>query len=375
MNRLLSFIAIFCYTYSAIGQNHHSRHRDTSDLTFKGTKINPYSQEYDSTGKWQINGYIDSYISQYSDTANSNGFVKFPTINPRNKQFGLNILQLSVKYQAKSFRGTGTLFTGDCPKSSWSADYNFIQEANLGFKLYKKLWFDMGFFRTHIGLESIQPRENMTLSLATTSYFEPYFMSGAKLTYEITNKWILQANAFNSFNQFIDNNKKKAIGLSTAYTNDHAYLVFSTLLSNETSNKNNWFLYNNVCFSYHTKHVVFGAEANLGVNNYPSGSKFIVSSLLAGKYRITPQFATYLRAEAFHDPFELLTGPVFNENHNLVGMEIVGLTHGWEFKPIPNSYVRAEARVLSNYNQHIFSYKDGPSKIRTELNFGIGLWF
>jgi len=154
--------------------------KDTVDLTFSGTKINPYSQEYDSTGKWTLSGYIDTYISHYSDTVNSNGFVKFPTIAPRNNQFGLNIIQLSAKYQAKSFRATTTLFTGDCPKAAWSSDFNAIQEANLGFKLCRKLWLDMGFFRTHIGLESIQPRENMTLSLATTTYFEPYFLSGAK---------------------------------------------------------------------------------------------------------------------------------------------------------------------------------------------------
>jgi uncharacterized protein YpmS len=59
-------------------------HKDTSDLTFSGTKINPYQQEFDSTGKWQVNGYVDSYYSHYSDSSNLNGFQKFPTISPRN---------------------------------------------------------------------------------------------------------------------------------------------------------------------------------------------------------------------------------------------------------------------------------------------------
>jgi len=82
-----------------------------------------------------------------------------------------------------------------------------------------------------------------------------------------------------------------------------------------------------------------------------------------------------MRGELFHDPNEILTGPVMNENHAIVGLEIAGCTVGIEYKPIPNSYVRLEARALSNYNQHIFTYQQAPSKVRSEINFGIGVWF
>lgn len=351
------------------------RSKDSLDLTFKGTKINPYSEEFDSTGKWVLTGYVDAYVSHYSDTVNPNGFVKFPTICPRTNQFGLNLLQLSAKYQSKTFRATATVFTGDTPRAAWSNDFNFVQEANLGFLVFRKLWLDMGYFRTHIGLESIQPRENMTLSLATTSYFEPYFMCGAKITYELSKKWTVQANAFNSFNQSVDFNKNKALGISTAYSTNNTYLVFSSLLSNETNQAMFWRLYNNLCYSYRTKHLILGAEANLGVQRTNSQINKIFSTLVAVKYRLSPRFATYLRGELFIDPNEVLTGPVFNENHTLVGMEIAGITHGWEYKPIPNSYVRIEARVLSNYNQHIFQFQGLPSKVRGEISLGMGVWF
>jgi hypothetical protein len=99
------------------------------------------------------------------------------------------------------------------------------------------------------------------------------------------------------------------------------------------------------------------------------------SSLIAAKYRFTPQLASYMRGELFHDPNEILTGPVLNENHATVGLEIAGITAGIEFKPIPNSFLRIECRALSNYNQHIFQYNLAPSKIRSEINFGMGVWF
>lgn len=375
MNKLI-FASLFCFSSFILnGQIIKNKHRDSTDLTFKGTKINPYSQEFDSTGKCILSGYVDTYFAHYSDTVNANGYTKFPTFGSRNDQFGLNILQLSAKYQAKSFRATAAIFAGDCPKSTWSPEFNFIQEANLGFKLHRKVWLDMGFFRTHIGLESIQPRENMTLSLATTSYFEPYFMSGAKLTYEITKQWAFQLNAFNSYNQFIETNHNKAVGMSTAYTNKHTSWVFSTILSDETESKLSWRLYNNMCFSYHTEKIVLGGEANFGIQKNTHTYSLVTSGLLAAKYRLTPKIASYIRGELFIDPNEVLTGPVYNENHALVGMEIAGITHGWEYKPIPNSYVRIEGRILSNYNQHIFSYQNMPSKVRTEFTFGMGVWF
>ena len=92
---------------------------DTSDMTFKGTSINPYDQGYEKEGKLVVSGYIDVYGSHYSDTSNSNGYQKFPTISPRKDQVGINILQVSAKYQSDHFRGTASIFGGDCPESSW----------------------------------------------------------------------------------------------------------------------------------------------------------------------------------------------------------------------------------------------------------------
>jgi len=138
--------------------------------------------------------------------------------------------------------------------------------------------------------------------------------------------------------------------------------------------------YNNLCLTYKSTKWVVGLEANYGLQTHsylsdPSRKAMMFSSLIAGKYRLTPKFATYLRGELFHDPNEILTGPVLNENHAIVGLEIAGITAGFEFKPIPNSFLRLECRVLTNYNQHIFQYHQAPSKVRTEINFGMGVWF
>ena len=245
------------------------------------------------------------------------------------------------------------------------------------------MWLDAGFFRTHFGLESIQPRENMTLSLATTTYYEPYFLSGAKLTWQKSDKFSVQINAFNSFNQFIETNKNKAVGFSASYSpNKKIRSTFSTIVCNESliSNIKQWRWYNNACLIYNSKKIFWGLEANFGYQSHSTlptliNPSYLFSTLYAIKYRFNPKWAIYGRSELYYDPNEILTGPVQNFNHQIVGEDIIGFTQGYEFKPIPNSYFRMEIRGLYNFEDYIFSYYGRPSNLRIEILTGIGFWF
>ncbi len=358
---------------------------DTSDLTFTGTYITSYTDSHDTTGKITLSGYIDTYYAGYTDTANADGFQKFPTAAPRSGQFGLNIVQVSAKYQSSRFRGVTTLFFGDTPQSSWSPYLNMIQEANIGFHIAKNIWLDAGYFRTHIGLESIQPRENMAISFASTTYFEPYFLSGAKLTWEATKKLTLQINAFNSYNSFIENNKNKAVGVSFVYAPTEKWNInFNNLTSDDSptySALKKTRNYSDLNIIYKSHRVTIGFEANYGIQansklTDSTKSATMFSSLFAAKYRLTAKYAIYARGEIFRDPNEILTGPVKNNNHKFVGIDLTGFTCGVEYKPIPNSYFRIEGRVLeTGTNEKIFYYNNQSTNIRYEFIIGLGLWF
>lgn len=360
-------------------------HRDTSDLTFTGTRANPYSLEYDTTASLVFSGYIDTYYAGYTDTVGPGGFSKFPTSAPRNNQFGLNMVQFGVKYQAKRFRGTTTLFFGDTPKSAWSPHFNFIQEAHLGFRIAGNFWLDAGFFRTHIGLESIQPRENITMSIATTTYFEPYYLSGAKLTWEYSPKWTFQINGFNGFNNFVENNSNKAFGASIAWTpNERWSTTLNTIVCDESPNgfpRDQTRSYTNLISVFKSKRWTVGLEANYGIQSNSqlkdsTATATIFSAIAAAKFRFTPMWAAYARGEYFSDPDEILTGPVINENHELTGLDILGATLGIEFKPIPNSFFRVEGRLIHTAaSERIFYYNEKSLNQRYELIAGIGVWF
>jgi hypothetical protein len=225
----------------------------------------------------------------------------------------------------------------------------------------------------------------MTMSLATTTYFEPYFLSGAKLTWQQSEKLAIQINAFNSFNQFLETNKNKALGLSVAYSPSSKLTTsFSSIWCDESpensSIKRNR-LYSNLYAVYKSNRLIVGLEGNFGLQqhsvlNNPSATAFMYSSLLAIKYRVTSKWSGFVRGEVYSDPNEMLTGPVTNANHQYVGIDLIGATGGIEFKPIPNSYVRFECRYLrTRSNEDIFYRNGNPSNERLEFIAGIGLWF
>ncbi len=328
-----------------------------------------YLNVSDSLGpQIHFSGYADAYFATYSDSV-AGDYQKFPTSAPRSNQAGLNMLYFAGNYSSKRARANFGLHFGDIANSAWSEKYNMIQEANVGIALHNRLWVDAGFFRTHIGMESIQPRENICQSLAVTTYFEPYYLSGAKLSFQASDKLVLQLNAFNGFNTFVETNRNKALGASLVYYfNENTALTYNALYCDESpvtralpQNR----LYNDLYFVHRGKHLELGAEANYGFEtnaNLQDSTKnaFMYSFILACKLKLAKgRFGIYGRGEMFEDSNEILTGPVENQYHQLVGINLIGGTTGMEWRPIPNGCLRVEGRYLHTSDGEEIFYRHG----------------
>jgi len=348
-----------------------------SNVVFSGTRI-VTKTDTGSIHKIELSGYVSSYYAHYSDeTQNSNGFVQFPTMAPRNNQFGLNLAQIGMEYHDQKVRGNITLQYGDIPETNWPKPFTLIQEAHAGVRLVKNLWLDAGFFKSHIGLESIQPRENITSSMSVIDYYEPYYFSGAKLTYQVNNKLSLQINAFNGYNTYVETNKNKALGFSALYdVNDRISITYNALSCDETPNNvktQHQRLYHNLYGTFKLKKLSFGIEANYGTQkNSKLGDSTktasMNSALIVLKYQVLKKMGIYGRAEYFSDKNRILTG-----NLNL-GNYIYGGTIGAEFKPAKNVALSIEYRVLK-CEQFIFKEKNYLTNQRDEIIFCLDVWF
>ncbi len=340
----------------------------------------------DILSKLTFNGYLSTYYALYTDSLAYGQYQKFPTTCPLNNSFSLNMIYLSAKYISNNYRGILSLHWGDIAESSWSPKYNFIQEANAGLKITKGLWLDAGFFRTHIGLESIQPRENIASSTSVVNHYETYFLSGVKLTYSIGSKFSIQGGIFNGFNSFVENNKSKGFGLSMVYTpSDRLSLTLNSMICDESPDvqkRKQLRVYNDFYLFYKSPKFDFGFEFNYGIqqNSKLSDSlktAIVISSLLVGRYHFNKKFSIYLRGEYYDDRNEILTGPVYNEKNKLVGIHVWGITPGLQIAPIPNSYFRLEYRYLEmlQKDETIFYFNGTHRTFRHEFISSLGFWF
>lgn len=360
--------------------------KEYEDLTFYYSQVFRNIADSQKLQEFKIGGYFDAYYAHYSDHLPLGMYQKFPTSAPQSDAFALNIAQISLSYRNNKVRGVGTFHVGDIPSSAWSPKFNFIQEAWMGMKLVKNVWLDAGFFRTHLGFESIQPRENIGSSVAITTFYEPYYLSGAKLTYYLSKTFSLQASAFNGFNTFVAYNKKKSYGISAIYEpNEHVFATLNLLYSDmapDTFKYTQRRLYNNFYLAYKSRHFNLGLEANFGIQEHTgiedsTATSTMYSMLLAGKYKIrNGRYGIYARTEVFNDKNEILTGQIVNPLHMLVGINAFGGTFGLEYKPIENSFLRLESRYIHLWNKENIFYTNGSyTNVRMEVIASMGVWF
>jgi hypothetical protein len=326
-----------------------------------------------------IGGYVSTYYAYYDDESTTGEFVRFPTICPRNNQFNLNMAMISLKYNSQHLRSNLTFHYGDIPQSTWPTEFNLIQEANVGYRMSKKLWLDAGFFRTHIGIESFQPRENITSSMAVLSFYEPYYLSGAKLTYDVNSKLQFMIGAFNGYNEYIDNNKDKMFGFTTVYKpTDHLSLTYNFLTCDESPDKypvEKRRYYNNFYAAYHSHKWQIGLELNYGIQDHSllidtTKKATMMSGLIVARYNLHPKVSVHVREEYFADPDKILS------SDNNIGKYIYGTTAGFEFHPFHNINMSLESRMLRTDPTHLL-FKQGGYYTNQRLEFiaCIDLWF
>lgn len=359
-------------------------------VAFSAPLFKAYSED---EVKVKISAYVDSYIATDNDNiskefGSSHSHRKFSVVDGKKGEFGLNVAQISadLTYQER-MRGVVTLHYGDLPNSS-HGPLQRIQEAYGGFQLFNGFWLDAGFFLTHIGGESLLPKDNWLSSHSMVTYYEPFFHAGLKATYEtgpITASLLL----VNGNGIFQDNNDNKSFGMYFGYSEDESFSIsYANIIGNEVDGepKNaKMHMLHNICVETHpTKE--FGVKAQVDIamledaklkedtnDEYEQGT--YIGASVQGKYQITDPFSMAARL-SWHDNAD----DIYGDGHPT---SCIGFTYGLEYKPVDYGYIRLETRYLmmdegdeeDNYPGKIFRDGDGePTNSRMEFMLNFGVW-
>jgi hypothetical protein len=349
------------------------------------------AQEKDSTtklidvSKIKISGYVDAYYASYTDSVGQGNFQKFPSVSPRSNQFGLNTAQLTAQYDGEKERGIVTLHFGDIAKSAWSSTYNPIMEAHAGIRLFKKLWLDAGFFRTHFGTEGLLPKENFTSSVSVNTFYEPYFESGVRLNYIPNDKLTINLYALNGYGIYEENNKKKSLAVLITYAlGTKGNIGYSNYIGDDSPSSDSVShlrIHQNLFLNYQINKlkIQIGGDFCIQQNSdlvVKNKSASMYSGVLGLKYQLNNKFAAYGRGEIFNDPQGCMAGVIIDKKNEFTGLKLWGATLGVEYKPTDNSYIRLEGRQLEmDKDQELFRWNGKNTNIRQEVLLNIGISF
>lgn len=332
--------------------------------------------------------YIDTYynltLGNRGDTSN---IIPFSSNCPVQDQIRMNHAAIELYYNADRIRSKLIIQYGDAPNLLSTPDAQFIKnlrQANFGFRIYKKLWLDFGYFLNPVGFESSWAVLNKLSTVTTGGYFEPGNLLGAKVTYTFNDKLTAGVMFGNPYSLAYGKNTHSAgvvfinytplRNLSITYNN---FFGNQALIDDEIDNN---ILYNNLIVNYNpitpltvTGELDFAWQTNSHLP--PDTNK--LASMFSGFIQVNYKFLKYLsitgRYEFFNDPDGFLSGPYYY-NGKVRGLKTNGFTAGVEFRPIEFAYFRVEYRFLEAAKGNYIFYSN-TSDLFQALTFTTGVRF
>lgn len=145
-----------------------------------------------------VTGYVEAYYTHdFTAPKASQERPGFLYNHKRNREVNVNLAFIKGAYSSERVRANLALQVGTYAQYNYAVEQDLVKnifEANAGVKLGKKhdLWLDAGIFASHIGFESAISKDCWTLTRSILAENSPYYLSGAKLTYNTANgKWTL----------------------------------------------------------------------------------------------------------------------------------------------------------------------------------------
>jgi CRISPR-associated Cas5-like protein len=323
--------------------------------------------------KVEFSGFADTY---YGYNFNRPPSRKNPLRNfdLNHNQFSLNLIELAMERKADPLGFRLDLNFGDTAKFVHAAEpggsdvYQYLQQAYVTYKapLGKGLSVDVGKFVTHMGAEVIETPSNYNYSRSLLfSWAIPYYHFGARVSYPLSDKLTVAGLLVNGWNNVVDNNGGKSVGLSVNITPFRKlnliqnYIVGAEQLNNSDDRRH----------VLDTVLTVNASDRFLLMFNYDYGMDRVQAERVrwqgvAGYFRIalTPWFAITPRVEWFDDPQGFTTG---------LAQTLKEATFTMEFKARGALLMRAEYR--GDWSDRPFFEKRSGVLSRSQTTATLGL--
>ena len=329
-----------------------------------------------------ISGFTDIFYVYDLNLPQGNSRQPFLFNHNRHNEFNLNLGMLKIGLENAKYRTNIALQTGTYANDNYAAEPGLLKnifEANIGVSLNKKnnLWLDAGILPSHIGFESAISMDNLTLTRSLSAENSPYFLTGAKLCYNLSEKWEIAGLIVNGWQRIkrLEGNSLQSFGTQVNFSpTNKTTLNWSTFIGTDDPDITRRIRYFNNLFGQFqlTEKLVLIAGADIGAQQETKGSSIYniwFSPTVIGQFYINKSWTTTIRAEYYQDETAIMI-PTGTMN----GFRTSGISLNVDYSPAQNIICRLEGRWL-NSKDKVFETKTTPSNNNFIIGTSIAIKF
>jgi hypothetical protein len=348
----------------------------------KGFTQNQADSSWSQMPILKISGFADVFYVYDFNQPKSIERQAFLFNHNRHNEFNLNLGLVQLGLEHTKYRANIALQTGTYATDNYSAEPGVLQnifEANIGISLNKKnnLWLDAGIMPSHIGFESAISMDNWTLTRSLLAENSPYFLSGAKLTFNPNEKWELAGLILNGWQriQRLEGNSLLSFGTQVNFKpTETTTLNWSSFIGTDDPDRTRRMRYFNNFYGQFqlTEKVGLITGFDLGAQQVRIGSSdynLWLSPVIIGQYSISQSWKVAIRAEYYQDHTGIL---IPTETMN--GFRTSGLSLNLDYSPSTLIICRIEGRWM-NSEDPIFETKTNTSTNNFIIGTSIAIRF
>ncbi|WP_138991426.1 porin [Larkinella sp. C7] len=324
-----------------------------------------------------FSGYAELYYVQDLDQPRAQERPGFLYNHKRNREVNVNLAFLKAAYVNERVRANLALQVGTYAQYNYAAEQPLLRniyEANAGVKLSKNrdLWLDAGVFSSHIGFESAVSRDCWTLTRSMLAENSPYYLAGAKLTYNTPNgKWTLLGSVLNGWQRInrLPGYTKPAFSTQVQFKpSSKVVLNWSSFLGADRPDSLKQPRFFNNVYAIINPAGKFGLTLgfDIGAERKPLVDEGILkryvwySPVIIARYATSSKSYVAGRVEYYNDPNGVIINTLSAERPN--GFKTWGYSVNYDYQILPNAVWRIEYRGFNSKDAIFAETASGPAK-------------
>jgi hypothetical protein len=269
--------------------------------------------------KTEVSGFVDTYYGvNFNHPHNDAQLRNFDT---KHNQFSLNLVELALEKKPTKDSPLGfrvDLNYGPATEIVHSFEpggrdvFRNVEQAYLSFLTTSGWQFDFGKFVTPHGAEVIETKDNWNYSRGVLFALAiPYYHFGARATYPVNDKFTFAAYLVNGWNNVVDNNSGKTLGLQFLFKPTPKLTIVQNYMAGpeQFNNNGDWRQLSDTILTYNaTDKFSLMANYDYGTERFGGDRIHWQGLALYAKGQLNDWFAVSPRFEWYDDPDGFTTG-------------------------------------------------------------------